>query len=206
MLCRHGNPNVLTADVPSSRLSQGCTGQHALVQIERCPVPPPPVTVKRAAEHPPRKPGTQSGAGSGARTVTTIHHVLPVPALDRLPEITSTLAARAAEHDRDATFPFEGIATVHAAGSDAVFATGSASIIDNLAFYDLVARGGIDLTFLGGAQIDRHGRVNSSLLGTQLSPRVRFPGGGGAAFILPAGQTRHHLAGQPRSTDLYQEL
>lgn len=71
------------------------------------------------------------------------------------------------------------------ATSDAVFAAGSASIIDNLAFYDLVARGGIDLTFLGGAQIDRHGRVNSSFLGTQLSPRVRFPGGGGAAFILP---------------------
>ena len=43
-LCAHGNPNVLTADVPSSRLSQGCAGQHALVQIERL-VGPAPVTV-----------------------------------------------------------------------------------------------------------------------------------------------------------------
>ena len=33
--CRHGNPNVLTADRPSSTLSQGCTGQLALVEIER---------------------------------------------------------------------------------------------------------------------------------------------------------------------------
>lgn len=33
--CRHGNPNVLTPDRPSSQLSQGCTGQHALVEIER---------------------------------------------------------------------------------------------------------------------------------------------------------------------------
>ncbi|MEV4613237.1 molybdopterin-dependent oxidoreductase [Kitasatospora sp. NPDC049258] len=47
-LCAHGNPNVLTADVPSSRLSQGCTGQHALVEIERWSGgEPPPVTVRR---------------------------------------------------------------------------------------------------------------------------------------------------------------
>ncbi len=32
--CRHGNPNVLTADRPSSTLSQGCTGQLALVEVE----------------------------------------------------------------------------------------------------------------------------------------------------------------------------
>jgi biotin/methionine sulfoxide reductase len=44
-LCAHGNPNALTADVPSSRLSQGCAGQHALVQIERWIGEPPPVTV-----------------------------------------------------------------------------------------------------------------------------------------------------------------
>jgi biotin/methionine sulfoxide reductase len=44
-LCAHGNPNVLTADVPSSRLSQGCAGQHALVEIERWAGQPPPVTV-----------------------------------------------------------------------------------------------------------------------------------------------------------------
>jgi biotin/methionine sulfoxide reductase len=44
-LCAHGNPNVLTADRPSSRLSQGCAGQHALVEVERWPGEPPPVTV-----------------------------------------------------------------------------------------------------------------------------------------------------------------
>ena len=32
--CRHGNPNVLTADRPTSTLSQACTGQLALVEIE----------------------------------------------------------------------------------------------------------------------------------------------------------------------------
>jgi biotin/methionine sulfoxide reductase len=53
-LCAHGNPNVLTADVPSSRLSQGCAGQHALVQIERWTGEPPPVTV---GSPPPLLPG-----------------------------------------------------------------------------------------------------------------------------------------------------
>ena len=42
-LCRHGNPNVLTRDVGASRLSQGCAGQHALVQVERFDGTPPPV-------------------------------------------------------------------------------------------------------------------------------------------------------------------
>jgi biotin/methionine sulfoxide reductase len=46
-LCAHGNPNVLTADIPSSRLSQGCVGQHALVEVERYEGDPPPVTVRR---------------------------------------------------------------------------------------------------------------------------------------------------------------
>ncbi|MGH2549350.1 MAG: molybdopterin-dependent oxidoreductase [Thermomicrobiales bacterium] len=50
--CVHGNPNVLTPDRGTSRLAQGCTGQHALVQLERWnePLPPiraydPPVTI-----------------------------------------------------------------------------------------------------------------------------------------------------------------
>nr|WP_226817235.1 molybdopterin dinucleotide binding domain-containing protein [Advenella sp. FME57] len=33
--CRHGNPNVLTTDLPTSALSQGCSGQLAKVEIER---------------------------------------------------------------------------------------------------------------------------------------------------------------------------
>ncbi|MDN3356379.1 molybdopterin-dependent oxidoreductase [Actinomadura sp. DC4] len=46
-LCVHGNPNVLTADVPTSQLSQGCTGQHALVEVEPYAGDPPPLTVLR---------------------------------------------------------------------------------------------------------------------------------------------------------------
>lgn len=63
-LCVHGNPNVLTADVPSSRLSQGCTGQHVLVEIERCIGKPPALTIGSpptiTRERTPEKDGTQS--------------------------------------------------------------------------------------------------------------------------------------------------
>jgi biotin/methionine sulfoxide reductase len=41
--CVHGNPNVLTRDAGTSRLSQGCSGQHALVEVERWDGPLPPV-------------------------------------------------------------------------------------------------------------------------------------------------------------------
>jgi alkylation response protein AidB-like acyl-CoA dehydrogenase len=41
---------------------------------------------------------------------------LPAPGLDRLPQVAAALAVRAAEHDRDASFPYEGVATVHEAG------------------------------------------------------------------------------------------
>lgn len=45
--CRHGNPNVLTGDLPSSRLSQGTTAQHALVEVEGWDRPLPPIAVTR---------------------------------------------------------------------------------------------------------------------------------------------------------------
>ncbi|MFE1317531.1 acyl-CoA dehydrogenase family protein [Kitasatospora phosalacinea] len=37
-------------------------------------------------------------------------------ALDRLPRVIDLLAARAAEHDRDGTFPYQGVEAVHEAG------------------------------------------------------------------------------------------
>lgn len=41
-------------------------------------------------------------------------------------------------------------------------------------------RGMIDYTFLGGAQIDAFGNINSTLIGDYRKPKVRFPGSGGA--------------------------
>src|SRR5438046_10236962 len=41
----------------------------------------------------------------------------------------------------------------------------------------------IDVGFLGAAQIDRHGNLNSTVIGDYDRPRVRLPGGGGAPEI-----------------------
>lgn len=42
-------------------------------------------------------------------------------------------------------------------------------------------RGLVDYTFLGGAQIDRYGNLNSTMIGSDYhKPRVRLPGSGGA--------------------------
>jgi len=44
-------------------------------------------------------------------------------------------------------------------------------------------RGLVDVGFLGGAQVDKYGNLNSSLIGTFEKPIVRLPGSGGANDI-----------------------
>lgn len=56
-----------------------------------------------------------------------------------------------------------------------VMATSMADIMETC------QRGMIDYTFLGGAQIDAYGNLNSTMVGTDYAkPKVRFPGSGGA--------------------------
>ncbi len=42
------------------------------------------------------------------------------------------------------------------------------------------SRGLVDYAFLGGAQIDKYGNINSTCIGDYYKPKVRFPGSGGA--------------------------
>ncbi len=72
--------------------------------------------------------------------------------------------------------------------SDPVLAQQSASIFANEDFYDLCTRGRMDLTFLGAAQIDGKGNANNSCIGDWHSPKVRLPGGGGGAVMLPTAK------------------
>src|SRR5689334_9466669 len=46
--------------------------------------------------------------------------------------------------------------------------------------------GRIDVGFLGAAQIDRRGNLNSTVIGDYAQPKVRLPGGGGAPEIARA--------------------
>jgi len=72
--------------------------------------------------------------------------------------------------------------------SDPVLAEKSASIFGNEDFYDLCTRGGMDLCFLGAAQIDGLGQTNVSCIGDWHAPKVRLPGGGGGAVMLPTAK------------------
>ena len=56
----------------------------------------------------------------------------------------------------------------------AIMATGMSDIMD------ACQRGMVDYTFLGGAQIDAFGNLNSTVIGDHARPKVRFPGSGGA--------------------------
>jgi glutaconate CoA-transferase subunit B len=56
-------------------------------------------------------------------------------------------------------------------------------------FYDFAQRGGLDLFFLSGGQIDEHGNLNLIAIGDVAHPRVRLPGGAGSAML-------YYLAGR----------
>ena len=60
--------------------------------------------------------------------------------------------------------------------------------------------GRIDVGFLGAAQIDRYGNLNSTVIGDYERPRVRLPGAGGAPEIAAlAGETFVMLRQSPRA-------
>ena len=60
--------------------------------------------------------------------------------------------------------------------------------------------GRIDVGFLGAAQIDRFGNLNSTVIGSYDEPRVRLPGAGGAPEIASwCGETFVMLKQSPRT-------
>jgi glutaconate CoA-transferase subunit B len=67
---------------------------------------------------------------------------------------------------------------------DPALVTNSASVCS---MYDVFAHylqgGRIDVGFLGGAQIDRWGNINTTVVGDYAHPGVRLPGSGGACEI-----------------------
>ena len=47
----------------------------------------------------------------------------------------------------------------------------------------LMAQGRVDLGFIGGAEVDRFGNLNTSYVGSPARPKVKLPGSGGGADI-----------------------
>ena len=67
---------------------------------------------------------------------------------------------------------------------DPTLVSGAAAVCS---MYDIFAnflqRGKVDVGFMGGAQIDRFGNINATVIGDYQHPRVRLPGSGGSKEI-----------------------
>ena len=67
---------------------------------------------------------------------------------------------------------------------DPVLATNAKSVVPMMTGFEYYLQSGrIDVGFLGGAQIDRFGNINSTVIGDYDDPIVRLPGSGGACEI-----------------------
>jgi glutaconate CoA-transferase subunit B len=67
---------------------------------------------------------------------------------------------------------------------DPVLATGARSVVPMIQGFGYYLQAGrIDVGFLGGAQIDYQGNINSTVIGDYEDPDVRLPGSGGACEI-----------------------
>lgn len=67
---------------------------------------------------------------------------------------------------------------------DPTLVSGSLSVVS---MYDIFAnylqRGNVDVGFMGGAQIDKYGNINATVIGDYNHPKVRLPGSGGSQEI-----------------------
>jgi glutaconate CoA-transferase subunit B len=67
---------------------------------------------------------------------------------------------------------------------DPCLAANSLSVCSMVEIFNYYLQGGlIDVGFLGGAQVDRFGNINSTVIGAYEKPKVRLPGSGGACEI-----------------------
>ncbi len=67
---------------------------------------------------------------------------------------------------------------------DPTIVSGALAVMSQADLFGLyLQRGLVDVGFLGAAQIDRFGNINSTVIGEYATPKVRLPGSGGANEI-----------------------
>src|SRR5512147_1272273 len=67
---------------------------------------------------------------------------------------------------------------------DPTLVSGAAAVCSMYDVFTLyLQRGNVDVGFLGGAQIDRYGNINATVIGDYAHPKVRLPGSGGSMEI-----------------------
>lgn len=67
---------------------------------------------------------------------------------------------------------------------DPTLVSGATSVVSMVDLFMYYLQGGlVDVALLGGAQIDRYGNLNTTVIGDYAKPKVRLPGSGGACEI-----------------------
>ena len=67
---------------------------------------------------------------------------------------------------------------------DPTLVSGATSVMPMADLFGLYLQGGlVEVALVGGAQIDRYGNLNTTIIGSYQSPKVRLPGSGGACEI-----------------------
>jgi glutaconate CoA-transferase subunit B len=67
---------------------------------------------------------------------------------------------------------------------DPTLVSGATSVVSMADLFGLyLQRGLVEIALLGGAQIDRYGNLNSTVIGPYAKPKTRLPGSGGACEI-----------------------
>jgi glutaconate CoA-transferase, subunit B len=105
-----------------------------------------------------------------------------------LPNIACNLARRS--HSPDMELVYEsGVfgaqpARLPLSIGDPTLVSGATSVVGMADLFMLYLQGGlIDVALLGGAQIDRFGNLNTTVIGDYHTPKTRLPGSGGACEI-----------------------
>src|SRR5437588_1053130 len=72
--------------------------------------------------------------------------------------------------------------------SDAPNVTGAAWATGLVDVMQLLQRGDVHLGFIGGAEVDRFGNINTNVIGSPEQPKIKLPGSGGGADIACLSQ------------------
>src|SRR3989449_10716310 len=72
---------------------------------------------------------------------------------------------------------------------DPTLVSGAVSVVSMADLFGLyLQRGLVEIALLGGAQVDRYGNLNSTVIGEYAKPKTRLPGSGGAGGIATNAQ------------------
>jgi glutaconate CoA-transferase subunit B len=105
-----------------------------------------------------------------------------------LPNIAANLARRTVASDLELIYE-SGVygarpARLPLSIGDPTLITGATSVCSMADLFGLYLQAGrVEVAFLGGAQIDRFGNLNTTAIGEYAHPKVRLPGSGGACEI-----------------------